>query len=74
MSKYYKVNENTMRELYYDHLLLMALQNGNVENWEWYGEAIHDFLQESAELGQTLWDIVDEDLEMWDKNEEGVLR
>lgn len=74
MSKYYKVNENTMRELYYDHLLLMALQNGNVENWEWYGESIHDFLQESAELGQTLWDIVDEDLEMWDKNEEGVLR
>lgn len=44
--KYYIVEENLLKELWIHDLKLAALENGGVDNWEWYGESIGDFLKE----------------------------
>lgn len=44
--KYYIVEENLLKELWINDLKLAALENGGVDNWEWYGESINDFLKE----------------------------
>lgn len=44
--KYYIVEENLLKELWINDLKLAALENGGVDNWEWYGESISDFLKE----------------------------
>ena len=41
---YYKVEENELKNLVEDALILRALQWGGVDNWEWYGESIQDFI------------------------------
>lgn len=32
-------------------LLLECLQSGGVDNWDWYGEAYHEFIQAAKKLG-----------------------
>lgn len=32
---------NELDSLYDDNLFLRALESSGVDNWEWYGEAIH---------------------------------
>lgn len=44
--KYYIVEENLLKELWINDLKLAALESGGVDNWEWYGESINDFLKE----------------------------
>lgn len=44
--KYYIVEENLLKELWIHDLKFAALENGGVDNWEWYGESINDFLKE----------------------------
>lgn len=44
--KYYIVEENLLKELWIDNLKLAALESGGVDNWEWHGESISDFLKE----------------------------
>lgn len=44
--KYYIVEENLLKELWINDLKLAALESGGVDNWEWYGESISDFLKE----------------------------
>lgn len=49
MEKAYVVYENQLRELIHDSLKLMALENGGVDNWEWYGDSLNDFLNNNGE-------------------------
>ena len=44
MEKYFKISESELRELLRDSLLLQALDQGGVDNWDWYGASIKDFL------------------------------
>lgn len=44
MEKYYKISEELLIELMKDSLVLASLENGGVDNWEWYGESYCDFL------------------------------
>lgn len=56
--KYYKISEDELRELLYDSLKLEALENGGVDNWEWYGASINDFLKDNTNSNEsTLYDI-----------------
>lgn len=44
--KYYIVEEKLLKNLWINDLKLAALESGGVDNWEWYGESINDFLKE----------------------------
>ena len=69
MEKYYKVSESKLRELIYDSLILCALQNGGVDNWEWYGASIHDFLEANSVQGEDEYDIAEKELENYEEVE-----
>ena len=43
--KYYLVEEDKLKYLLHDALMLYALDCGGVDNWEWYGESTGDFLK-----------------------------
>ena len=44
--KYYIVEEDLLKSLWINDLKLAALENGGVDNWEWYGESMNYFLKE----------------------------
>ena len=40
---YYYIGKEELLSLIEDSLTLTALESGGVDNWEWYGESIHEF-------------------------------
>ena len=42
---YYRISKEELLSLIEDSLTLTALESGGVDNWEWYGESIHEFLK-----------------------------
>lgn len=50
MEKVYAVYENELLELIHDSMKLCALENGGVDNWEWYGASIKEFEENNGEL------------------------
>ncbi len=44
--KKYIINEKELKELIKDSCKLNALENGGVDNWEWYGEALEEYNDE----------------------------
>lgn len=47
--KKYIIQEDKLVELIADHFALMALENGGVDNWSWYGDSLNQFLNEMEE-------------------------
>ena len=45
MKKYRLVEENKLIDLLEAYNRLQALENGGVDNWEWYGASLGDFLK-----------------------------
>lgn len=43
--KNYLVSENELKALLADSMILEALENGGVDNWRYYGNAIQDFIE-----------------------------
>lgn len=60
MEKTYQVSENELIELIHDSMKLCALENGGVDDWEWYGISISDF--EKAN-GDELYELARKELE-----------
>lgn len=60
MEKIYQVSENELVELIHDSMKLCALENGGVDDWEWYGISISDF--EKAN-GDELYELARKELE-----------
>lgn len=62
MEKYILTKEE-LKELIAARLELTALKLGGVDNWEWYGESINDFIRNyMIEFGKPFnehWDIED---------------
>ena len=44
--KYYLIEENRLKELLESEARLDALEWGGVDNWEWYGESLSQYLDE----------------------------
>lgn len=44
--QYYMVSEQEMRMLLRAYNKAIALESGGVDNWEWYGASICDFIDE----------------------------
>ncbi len=59
MTKYVKVPVGTMIELLTTANVYMALTNGGVDNWEWYGESISQFEDEHGDIDATEKDVFD---------------
>ena len=45
MEKYYKVSEEELRELLDAYYRLVALERSGVDNWIYYSDSLHDFIQ-----------------------------
>ena len=46
MRKNYVIEESELKSLLHDSFKLAALEAGGVDNWEWYGESLHDSIKE----------------------------
>ena len=56
--KYRIIKEDELRELIYAANKCCALEQGGVDNWTWYGESCHDFLEQcSQDIGQDIEDL-----------------
>lgn len=42
---YCLVPKDELKDLLYDSLTLQALECGGVDNWDWYGASIADFIE-----------------------------
>lgn len=60
MEKTYQVSGSELIELIHDSMKLCALENGGVDDWEWYGISISDF--EKAN-GDELYELARKELE-----------
>lgn len=62
--EYYVVPKDELIRLYKEKRCLEALLEGGVDNWEWYSEAIVDYIQEekeNLEVGDTIpYDMLDD--------------
>lgn len=58
MEKFYKVSESKLKELIYDSLRWNALENGGVDNWDWYGASLTDYLHGYNETESSLYDDI----------------
>jgi hypothetical protein len=64
--RYFIVSESELRELIHDSLKLCALENGGVDNWEWYGASIQDFIEANGNPDYGIFDIAEKELENYD--------
>ena len=46
MMKYYLIEESRLKQLLESEARLDALEWGGVDNWEWYGESLSQYLDE----------------------------
>lgn len=46
--KKYIISEKELTSLIKDSWKLNALENGGVDNWEWYGDALEDYDEDEA--------------------------
>ena len=70
MEKWYKVSASELRELIHDSMKLCALESGGVDNWEWYGASIQEFLSSNREEGiEDVYDIADKELQNYEEVE-----
>ena len=62
MEKYYKVSETELKDLLYCYHKLMALECGGLDNWEWYGWSISDYLANGEEVFNDLDELVEKEI------------
>ena len=77
MEKYYIIEEKNLIELLTAYNKAIALECGGVDNWEWYGASIRDYIneyirennitftEEEGEWDFTLEDIAIDDLKYY---------
>ena len=56
--KYYIIDELRLKELLVTEARYDALENGGVDNWEWYGASIQDYLD--LYKANAIYEIVNE--------------
>lgn len=64
MAKNIILTEIEFKSIYRGYLKYLALQSGGVDNWEWYGESLGNFLKEcylENYPDKTLENLFDED-------------
>ena len=68
--QYRKVPEMTLREMMIGYYTYLALQQGGVDNWEWAGDSIRDFIDNAIVIDEehfdSIEDIVEKDIKQYD--------
>ena len=69
--KYYKVSETVLRELLLQAYLYCALEAGGVDNWEWAGDSVRDFVKGSSNIDGVEYEdmdaVVEADLKIYEE-------
>lgn len=68
---YYTISEKRLKELMLAELNLSALEQGGVDNWEWYGASVSDFLNHLSEEYKQNFEDFEDMAEFFMKNEFG---
>ena len=67
--QYRKVSEMTLREMMIGYYTYLALQQGGVDNWEWAGDSISNFINDAIVIEEkhfdSIEDIVDHDMKSY---------
>ena len=58
--KYRLIKEDKLIILLESYIRLRALESGGVDNWEWYGESIGDFIQRYIEENNIVFEDEDD--------------
>lgn len=67
----YLLTYEELHSLLVDQATLYALENGGVDNWEWYGVSVQDYLNSFNENPKDLDEVAD--IAIKDYNEYGIL-
>ena len=54
------ISRDELKEMHEDAMLMEALRNGGVDNWDWYGDSIGEFLDFINEDNNTNYKSFDE--------------
>ena len=57
---YYIISKEHLLSLIEDSITLTALENGGVDNWEWYGGSINDLLKDTK--ANSIEELAEKDL------------
>lgn len=60
IDKYRLIKEDKLIILLESYIRLRALESGGVDNWEWYGESIGDFIQRYIEENNIIFEDEDD--------------
>jgi hypothetical protein len=55
--KIYLITEENLLKLEKDSLILSALENGGVDNWDWYDVSIYTFANDICNLQKNEWSM-----------------
>lgn len=58
------ISEEELKELIESHMKLCALESGGVDNWNWYGESLRDFLKENE--AEDFSELVEEEIKKYE--------
>jgi len=58
MCKNYVIEESELKSLLRDSLKLAALEAGGVDNWDWYGESLHDAVKEFGSFDKQVEEVL----------------
>ena len=61
--RYYRISEPDLRELLMAAYTYMALDAGGVDNWEWCGESVQAFIDESSAIDFVHYEDMEEVVE-----------
>ena len=68
-TQYRKVPENVLREMMIGYYNYLAFQQGGVDNWEWAGDSISNFVNDAIVVEEkhfdSIEDIVDHDMKSY---------
>ena len=67
MERIFKVYENDLIELIRASMMFYALESGGVDNWEWYGESLRDFLNENASKDDNFETLAEQELKNYEE-------
>ena len=61
--RYYRISEPDLRELLMAAYTYNALEAGGVDNWHWFSESIHDFIDACSDIDEVHYEDMEEIVE-----------
>ena len=61
--RYFRISEPDLRELIINANYYLALEAGGVDNWEWYSESVHSFIDMCGDVDFTEYESMEEIVE-----------